>query len=134
MSTPAKEKKSAAKPTAAKKEKKDKKAVEGVKKSGKLIADTRLYDVIERPLVTEKSTALSEFNKVVFRVSPTADKAQIKAAVEQIFGVKVVKVNTINIEGKAKRFRGKLGKRSDTRKAVVTLEKGASIDVAAGAR
>lgn len=111
-----------------------KSAKEGVKKNGKLIADTRLYDVISRPVVTEKTTALSEFNKVVFYVRPDADKGQIKAAVEQIFGVKVSKVNTINIEGKTKRFRGHLGKRSDIRKAVVTLSKGESIDIASGAR
>ncbi len=131
MTAAAKEKKPAKKAAAPKKEKK---AVEGVKKSGKLIADSRLYSVLERPVVTEKSSALSEHNKVVFRVSATADKVQIKAAVEQIFGVKVVKVNTINIEGKTKRFRGNLGKRSDIRKAVVTLAKGESIDLAAGAR
>ena len=130
MTAAAKEKKPAKKAAASKKEK----GAEGVKKSGKLIADTRLYDIIERPLVTEKSTALSEHNKVVFRVNVNADKTQIKAAVEQIFGVKVVKVNTINIEGKTKRFRGNLGKRSDIRKAVVTLAKGESIDLSAGAR
>lgn len=131
MTAAAKEKKPAKKAAAPKKEKK---AAEGVKKTGKLVSDYRLYDVIERPVVTEKSTVLSEHNKVVFRVSATADKTQIKAAVEQIFGVKVVKVNTINIEGKTKRFRGNLGKRSDIRKAVVTLAKGESIDLAAGAR
>ncbi len=131
MTAAAKEKKPAKKAAAPKKEKASK---DTVKKSGKLIADTRLYDVIERPLVTEKTTVLSEHNKVVFRVSPNADKTQIKAAVEQIFGVKVAKVNTINIEGKTKRFKGKIGKRSDIRKAVVTLAKGESIDLSAGAR
>lgn len=131
MTEAAKEKKPAKKAAAPKK---DKKAAEGVKKNGKLIADTRLYDVIERPVVTEKTTVMSEQNKIVFKVNANADKAQIKAAVEQIFGVKVVKVNTINIEGKTKRFRGKPGKRSDLRKAVVTLAAGESVDIAAGAR
>lgn len=111
-----------------------KKASETVRKAGKLIADTRLYDVIDRPVVTEKSTLASEHNKVVFRVAADADKGQIKKAVEQLFGVTVVKVNTINIEGKTKRFRGKIGKRSDIRKAVVTLKAGDTIDLSAGIR
>lgn len=131
MTAAAKEKKPAKKAAAPKKEKASK---EAVKKTGKVIADARLYDIIRTPHVTEKSTVLSEHNKVVFKVSAEADKKQIKAAVEQIFGVKVVKVNTINIEGKTKRFRGNLGKRGDVRKAVVTLAKGESIDLAAGAR
>lgn len=126
--TEAKTKKKAAAP------KRDKKASETVRKAGKLIADTRLYDVIDRPVVTEKSTLASEHNKVVFRVASDADKGQIKKAVEQLFGVTVVKVNTINIEGKTKRFRGKIGKRSDIRKAVVTLKAGDSIDLSAGIR
>lgn len=126
--TEAKTKKKAAAP------KREKKASETVRKAGKLIADTRLYDVIDRPVVTEKSTLASEHNKVVFRVAADADKGQIKKAVEQLFGVTVVKVNTINIEGKTKRFRGKIGKRSDIRKAVVTLKAGDTIDLSAGIR
>jgi large subunit ribosomal protein L23 len=112
--------------------KKEKEAL--VKKTGKLISDVRLYDVIERPHVTEKATTASEYNKVVFRVRADADKATIKRAVEQVFGVKVEKVNTINIQGKTKRFRGTVGKRADLRKAVVTLAAGETIDLAAGLR
>jgi large subunit ribosomal protein L23 len=97
-------------------------------------ASARLYDVIVRPIVTEKSTAAAEQNKVTFKISPTATKKHVKAAVEAIFKVEVVKVNTINVEGKVKRFRGRPGQRSDTRKAVVTLAAGQSIDFAAGAR
>jgi large subunit ribosomal protein L23 len=124
-----KEKKATSAKAAPKKEKES-----AVKKTGKLIADVRLYDVIERPHVTEKATMASEHNKVVFKVRADADKATIKRAVEQVFGVKVTKVNTINIEGKTKRFRGMTGKRGDMRKAIVTLAKGETIDLAAGLR
>lgn len=99
-----------------------------------VIGNARLYDVIVRPVVTEKSTAASEHNKLTFKISPTATKKDVKAAVESIFNVKVKKVNTINVEGKAKKFRGRDGQRSDFRKAVVTLEPGQTVDVAAGAR
>jgi large subunit ribosomal protein L23 len=91
-----------------------------------------LYDVILRPVVTEKSTQSSEYNKVVFMISPTASKTDVRQAVETIFDVKVDKVNTINIKGKTKRFRGKAGKRNDIRKAIVTLKQGEQIDLAAG--
>jgi large subunit ribosomal protein L23 len=101
---------------------------------GGVLADARLYDVIVRPLVTEKTTTLAEQNKVVFKISPTATKQQVKAAVEAIFKVTVTKVNTINTEGKMKKFRGRDGQRNDLRKAVVTLAAGQSIDFAAGAR
>lgn len=87
------------------------------------------YDVILSPVITEKSTAASEFNQVVFKVPLTATKPEIKAAVEKLFQVKVTAVNTIRTEGKTKRFRGRLGKRSDVKKAVVTLAEGQSIDV-----
>lgn len=87
------------------------------------------YDVIERPVITEKSTMASEHNKVVFRVRPDSTKGQIKEAVEKIFGVKVKNVNTISIAGKTKRFRGRPGKRSDYKKAVVTLVEGNTIDL-----
>jgi large subunit ribosomal protein L23 len=76
----------------------------------------------------------SEFGKVVFKVSEDADKQGIKAAVEALFNVEVTKVNTININGKQKRFRGRLGKRNDVRKAVVTLKEGQTIDFAAGVK
>ncbi len=94
--------------------------------------DTRHYDVIVSPVITEKATVLSEQNKVVFKVARTATKPQIKAAVEKLFGVKVKKVNTLITEGKVKVFKGRLGQRSDVKKAVVTLEEGHAIDVTTG--
>ena len=94
--------------------------------------DPRHYDVIVGPVITEKATMLSEHNKVVFKVAKTATKPQIKAAVEKLFDVKVVSVNTLVTEGKVKVFRGRLGQRSDVKKAVVTLEEGHSIDVTTG--
>lgn len=92
------------------------------------------YAVIERALVTEKSTRAMEQNKVVFRVKRDADKTQVKEAVEALFGVKVVKVNTINQPGKMKRFRGREAYQQDTKKALVTLAEGQSIDLAAGVK
>ncbi|HEV7336326.1 MULTISPECIES: 50S ribosomal protein L23 [Bosea] len=94
--------------------------------------DPRHYDVIVSPVITEKATMLSEHNKVVFEVAKTATKPQIKAAVEKLFDVKVKSVNTLVTEGKVKVFRGRLGQRSDVKKAVVTLEEGHSIDVTTG--
>jgi large subunit ribosomal protein L23 len=94
--------------------------------------DPRHYDVIVGPVITEKATMLSEHNKVVFKVAKTATKPQIKAAVEKLFDVKVKSVNTLVTEGKVKVFRGRLGQRSDVKKAVVTLEEGHSIDVTTG--
>ncbi len=94
--------------------------------------DPRHYDVIVSPVITEKATALSEQNKVVFRVAPTATKPQIKAAVEKLFDVKVKSVNTLVTKGKSKMFRGIKGRRSDVKKAVVTLEEGQAIDVTTG--
>mgnify|MGYP006147320333 CR=1 FL=1 len=90
------------------------------------------YDVIRRPLITEKSTLVAEQNKIVFEVAPTADKAAIKEAVEAIFGVKVKAVNTTITKGKAKKFRGRAGERSDKKKAYVMLEDGQTIDVTTG--
>ncbi len=103
-------------------------------KSAGALASARLYDVIQRPLVTEKTTAAAEQNKVVFEISPSATKNDVKKAVESIFKVSVLKVNTINVEGKAKKFRGRDGRRSDFRKAIVTLAAGSTIDFAAGAK
>lgn len=94
--------------------------------------DPRLYDVIVAPVITEKATALSEQGKVVFKVAPTATKPQIKEAVEKLFGVKVTAVNTMVTKGKTKVFRGTRGRRSDVKKAVVTLAEGESIDVTTG--
>ncbi len=98
------------------------------------VIKARLCDVLVRPVITEKATRAAEQNKVVFMISPTADKTQVRQAVETLFGVKVAKVNTVAIEGKTKRFRGKEGKRSDIRKAVVTLKAGEKIDLAGGIR
>jgi large subunit ribosomal protein L23 len=94
--------------------------------------DTRHYDVIVAPHITEKATLLSEHNAVVFKVIDKATKPEIKAAVEALFDVKVVGVNTLNQKGKTKRWKGKPYKRSDVKKAVVTLAPGQSIDVTSG--
>jgi large subunit ribosomal protein L23 len=94
--------------------------------------DTRHYDVIVAPHITEKSTLLSEHNAVVFRVSGDATKPQIKAAVEALFDVKVTGVNTLTQKGKTKRWKGKPYTRSDFKKAIVTLAEGQSIDVTSG--
>jgi large subunit ribosomal protein L23 len=91
-----------------------------------------LYDVIRKPIVTEKATMASENNAVVFEVSIDANKPQIKEAVESLFNVKVKAVNTTITKGKVKRFRGQLGKRKDVKKAYVTLEEGNTIDVSTG--
>ena len=92
----------------------------------------RMYGLVRGPVVTEKSTRGSEFNQVTFRVPLVATKPEIKAAVEELFEVKVTAVNTLRVKGKTKRFRGRLGKRPDFKKAVVTLAEGDSIDVATG--
>jgi large subunit ribosomal protein L23 len=94
--------------------------------------DTRHYDVILAPIITEKSTLASEHNAVVFKVADAATKPQIKAAVEALFNVSVTKVNTLNVKGKTKRWQGKPYRRSDMKKAVVTLAEGQSIDVTTG--
>ena len=94
--------------------------------------DPRHYDVIVSPVITEKATALSEHNKVVFRVRSDATKPQIKEAVEKLFDVKVKSVNTLVTKGKVRMFRGIRGQRSDVKKAVVTLEEGQAIDVTTG--
>ena len=90
------------------------------------------YDIILGPVVTEKATMLSEHNQVVFRVRPEATKPEIKAAIEALFGVEVKAVNTLNQKGKTKRFRGRIGRRSDVKKAIVTLAEGHKIDVTTG--
>jgi large subunit ribosomal protein L23 len=92
----------------------------------------QMYDLILGPVITEKSTQASEHNQVTFRVRQTATKPQVKEAVEGLFGVKVKAVNTLNQKGKVKRFRGRLGQRSDVKKAIVTLEEGHSIDITTG--
>lgn len=92
----------------------------------------KAYDVILSPVITEKATLLSESNQVIFNVAKTAKKPEIKAAVEVLFGVKVKAVNTFVRKGKTKLFRGRTGVLSDTKKAIVTLEDGQSIDVTTG--
>jgi large subunit ribosomal protein L23 len=92
----------------------------------------RHYDTLLAPVITEKSTLLSEQNKVVFKTPLAATKDEIKDAVEALFKVNVVKVNTILVKGKNKVFKGRRGKRSDVKKAIVTLKDGQSIDVTTG--
>lgn len=96
--------------------------------------DPRHYDVILAPHITEKSTLLSEQNAVVFKVPLDATKPKIKAAVEAVFGVSVTNVNTITQKGKTKRWKGAPYTRSDTKKAIVTLAAGQSIDITEGVR
>ena len=91
-----------------------------------------LYDVIRKPIITEKATLASENGAYVFEVSIDSNKPQIKEAVEALFEVKVKAVNTTITKGKAKRFRGQMGKRKDVKKAYVTLEEGNAIDVSTG--
>lgn len=93
------------------------------------MAEARHYDTIIKPVITEKATLLSEHNKVVFQVPLSANKKDIGAAVEALYGVKVEKVNTIRQKGKNKRFRGIAGQRGDVKKAVVTLKEGHTIDI-----
>ena len=95
-------------------------------------AHERWYDVIRSPVVTEKATQGSEHNQVTFRVSTDATKPEIKAAVEGLFGVKVDKVNTINVNGKAKVWKGRRGQRASWKKAVVRIAEGQHIDVMTG--
>ena len=94
--------------------------------------DVRHYDVILSPHITEKSTLLSEHNAVVFKVADSATKPQIKEAIEAIYDKKVVSVNTLVSKGKSKRWKGRPYKRSDVKKAIVTLAEGQSIDITEG--
>jgi len=92
----------------------------------------QMYVLFIGTATTEKSTQASEHNQVTFKVRQEATKPQVKAAIEGLFGVKVKAVNTLNQKGKVKRFRGRLGKRNDVKKAIVTLEEGHSIDITTG--
>ena len=94
--------------------------------------DARHYDIVLAPHITEKSTMLSEHNAMGFKVTPSATKPEIKAAIEALFNVKVTNVNTILTKGKSKRWQGKPYQRSDMKKAIVTLAEGQSIDVTSG--
>lgn len=100
--------------------------------SPKVAADARHYDLIVAPIISEKGTNLSEHNQVLFKVRKEATKAQIKAAVERLFDVKVTAVNTLVRKGKTKIFRGTRGVQSDVKKAIVTLAEGHTIDVTTG--
>jgi large subunit ribosomal protein L23 len=92
----------------------------------------QMYDIIRAPMITEKATNASEHNQVIFRVPLVATKREVKAAVEGLFRVNVTAVNTIRMVGKLKRVRGRPGRRSDYKKAVVTLREGQRIDVTTG--
>ena len=94
--------------------------------------DLKHFDVVVKPIITEKSTLVGEYNQMVFEVAKTASKPEIKAAVEALFGVKVTAVNTLVQKGKTKRWRGRPYQRTDLKKAIVTLADGQSIDVTAG--
>jgi len=92
----------------------------------------RHYDAVLSPIITEKTTIVSENNQVVFEVPLSASKPEIKEAIEQLFKVSVSAVNTMRVKGKTKRFRGRPGRRKDVKKAIVTLKDGDSIDIATG--
>ena len=96
------------------------------------LARERMFDIVLSPVITEKATNVSEHNQVIFRVPLTATKREIRAAIEGLFQVKVIAVNTIRVRGKLKRFRGRVGRRSDYKKALVTLSEGQRIDVTTG--
>ena len=91
-----------------------------------------IFDTIVSPVITEKATTLSEFNKMVFRVHKGASKNSIKKSIEKIFKVNVIKINTINLKGKTKLVKGKKSSRPGYKKAIVTLKKGQSVDLATG--
>ena len=98
----------------------------------KPVSDERIYQVLRRPLITEKATLVGEYNQITFEVALDATKPEIKSAVEKLFKVKVTAVNTLRQNGKTKRFRGRPGKRNDYKKAIVRLAEGDSIDVTTG--
>lgn len=98
----------------------------------KMKAKNKHFDLLLKPVVTEKSTVGVENNQVTFKVALNATKPEIKEAVETVFGVKVNAVNTLRQQGKVKRFRGVVGKRPDYKKAIVTLAEGETIDITTG--
>lgn len=101
-------------------------------KKGPKLSREGMYNIIRSPVITEKATMLSEIGQVVFRVAIDATKPEIKTAVEGLFGVKVIGVNTVVTKGKTKRFKGRPGVRSDVKKAYVRLAEGQSIDLSTG--
>ena len=102
------------------------------KKPQRALSQERIYDIIRSPVITEKSTLISEHNQVTFKVPLSASKPEIKEAVERVFAVKVKAVNTLRQTGKTKRFKGIIGRRPDYKKAIVTLAEGQQIDVTTG--
>ncbi len=96
------------------------------------LSHERMYEIVRRPVITEKATTVSEHNQVVFRVPLAATKPEIRAAIEGLFNVKVSAVNTLRQKGKVKMWRRRPGKRSDYKKAIITLAEGQSIDVTTG--
>ena len=103
-----------------------------IKRETPALTRDQMYDIVRHPVITEKATMISEHNQVTFRVPLDADKRSVKAAVEGLFNVKVTAVNTIRVQGKLKRFRGRVGRRRDFKKAIVTLAEGQRIDVTTG--
>ncbi len=103
-----------------------------IKRETPTLTREEMYALVRSPLITEKATLMSEHNQVAFRVPLEADKRSVKVAVETLFKVKVTAVNTLRVRGKNKMARGRPGKRSDTKKAIVTLVDGHSIDVTTG--
>ena len=97
-----------------------------------VVTPERMYQLIVAPVITEKATVLNETGQVTFKVTLDATKPEIKTAVEKLFGVNVTAVNTVVVKGKAKRFRGRPGQRSDWKKAIVSLAEGQSIDLTTG--
>ncbi len=93
---------------------------------------SNIYEIIKQPVVTEKTTKISENNQFVFKVQNTSSKLDIKKAVEKIFKVKVKSINTIKIKGKTKVFKGTKGKRNDYKKAIITLKSGETLDYSGG--
>ncbi len=102
------------------------------KKNDAIISLNKAYQIVLNPLITEKATQMSEFNKMVFSVPLSASKFDIKLSIEKIFSVKVTSVNTILLKGKVKRFKGILGRRTNTKKAIITLAPGNTIDLSVG--
>jgi large subunit ribosomal protein L23 len=102
-----------------------------IRKKAETLSREAMYEIIRTPVITEKATMLTERNQVVFRVAIDSSKPQIKKAVETLFGVKVLGVNTLIQKGKTKRFKGRPGVRSDVKKAYVQLAEGQSIDLTA---
>ncbi len=102
------------------------------KKNVSLISLNKAYQIVLNPLITEKATHMSEFNKMVFSVPLSASKFDIKLSIEKIFSVKVNSVNTIVLKGKVKRFKGILCRRANTKKAIITLAPGNTIDLSVG--